>query len=104
MSSRFKRREWGEEAQRIISARIAKDNKAPLWGKPMSLKEGRNKTREGRINPTIWDAQQGGLACICDPSVLAQRVKVHDSAYHLVEERRVNMSMSRAGRGAGVSM
>ena len=55
----------GEEAQRIMSVRMAQDNKVPLWGKPVPLKEGRNKTRDGRVNPTMWDAQQGGLACVC---------------------------------------
>ena len=68
----------GEEAQRIMSVRIAQDNKVPIWGKSMPLKEGKNKTKEGRVNPTIWDAQQGGLACVCNPAIPVQRVEVHD--------------------------
>ena len=89
----------GEEAQRIMAVRIAKDKKVPIWGTPMPLKENRNKTKEGRVNATIWDAQQGGLACICEPAIPVQRVEVHDSAYHMVEERRMEHFYVPCGEG-----
>ena len=53
----------------------------------MPLKEGRTGAGGFRASPTIWDAQQGGLAFIVDPAIPAQKVEVDDAAYHLVEER-----------------
>ena len=79
----------GEEAQRIMAARITQDLRVPVFGRPMPLKEGRCGANGVRTRPTIWDAQQGGLAFIVDPAIPAQRVEVGDDAYHLVEERRM---------------
>ena len=48
----------GEEAQRIMAARITQDLRVPIMGRPMPLKEGRVSEGGARSRPTIWDAQQ----------------------------------------------
>ena len=78
----------GNEAQRIMGMRIAQDGRVPLFGNPMPLKQKRDKDGQPR-GETIWDAQQGGLATIARPDILAHRVDVPDSFYHLVETRRM---------------
>ena len=68
--------------------RITQDGGIPLFGNPMPLKQ--NKDKEGQHKgETIWDAQQGGLATIVRPDILAHRADVPDSFHHLVEARRM---------------
>ena len=80
----------GREAQKIMAARIAQDGKVPLFGEPMPLKGRKEGEGGGRSRgETIWDAQQGGLATVTRPDILAHRVEVADSFCQLVEERRM---------------
>ena len=76
------------ETQRIMGMRVTQDGKIPPFGEPMPLKQ--REDREGqKKGETIWVAQQGGLATIVRPDMLAHWAEVADSFHYLVGARRM---------------